>query len=55
VDRPRGGSECAQTIDGEIDAFPDAHAGVAEEQQGIAGEVIASPQFLLDELVLLRS
>jgi hypothetical protein len=55
VDGPLTGSDCAQAIEGQIDAFSDAHASVAEKKQGIAGEVIASLQFLLDELVLLRS
>jgi hypothetical protein len=55
VDGPLAGSDCAQTIEGEIDAFADAHAGVAEKKQGIAGEVIAPLQFLLDKLILLRS
>ena len=55
VDGPLAGPEFAQTIEREIDAFPDAHAGVAEKKQRITGQVIAPPQFLLDELVLLRS
>ena len=55
MDGPLAGCECAQTIEGEIDAFPDAHAGVAEKKQRIAGQVIAALQFLLDQLVLLRS
>jgi hypothetical protein len=55
VDGPLAGSDCAQAIEGEIDAFADAHAGVAEKKQRITGQVIAPPQFLLDELVLLRS
>jgi hypothetical protein len=55
MDGPLAGSERAQTIEGEIDAFSDAHAGVAEKEEGITGQVIAPPQFLLDQLVLLRS
>jgi hypothetical protein len=38
-----------------MNAFSDAHARVAEKKQRIAGQVIAPLQFLLDELVLLRS
>ena len=52
---PLAGSECAQTVEGETNAFSDAHASVAEKKQGIAGEVIAPLQFLLDKLILLRS
>jgi hypothetical protein len=55
VDGPLAGSDGAQAVEGEIDAFPDAYAGVTEKKQRITGEVIAPLQFLLDELVLLRS
>jgi hypothetical protein len=55
VDGPLTGSNCAQAIEGETDAFADAHARVAEKKQRIAGQVIAPPQFLLNELVLLLS
>ena len=55
MDGPLAGSECAQTIEREIDSFSDAHAGVPEKKEGIAGEVIAPLQFLLDDLILLRS
>jgi hypothetical protein len=55
VDGPLAGSECAQTVERETDAFSDTHSSVAEKKQGIAGEVIAPVQFLLDKLVLLRS
>jgi hypothetical protein len=55
VDGPLAGSDCAQAIEGEIDAFPDAHSGMAKKKERITGQIIAPPQFLLDELVLLRS
>ena len=55
VNSPLAGPECAQTVDREANAFSDAHACVAEKKQGVAGKVIALLQFLLDELVLLRS
>jgi hypothetical protein len=43
----------AQTIQRQIEALADAHAGVAEEQQGVAVPIVASQQFLLDQPVLL--
>jgi hypothetical protein len=55
MDGPLAGSECAQTVDSETNTFSDAHARVAEKKQCIAGEVIAPQQFLLHELILLRS
>ena len=55
VDGPLLGAERAQTIEGEIDAFADAHAGVTQKQQGIRKQVVAAPQFLLDQLILLWS
>ena len=55
MDGPLLGAERAQTVEREIDAFADAHAGVTQRQQDITNEVIAPPQFLLDQLILLRS
>ena len=55
MDGPLVGAERAQTIHGEIDTFADAHAGVTQEQQDITSQVIAAQQFLLDQLILLRS
>jgi len=55
VDGPLAGSDCAQAVGSETNAFSYAHASVAEKKQCVAGEVIAPLQFLLDEFVLLRS
>jgi len=35
-------AERAKTIEREIDAFADAHASVAKQQQHIAGEIVAT-------------
>ena len=55
MDGPLLGAERAQTVEREIDAFADAHAGVTQKQQDITNEVIAPQQFLLDQLILLWS
>jgi hypothetical protein len=55
MDGPLVGAQGAQAIDGEIDTFADAHAGVTQKQQDVTGEVIAPEQFLLDQLILLWS
>ena len=44
----------AQTVIGEIDAFADAHAGVAEQQEDISAEIVAAHELLLQELILFR-
>lgn len=38
---------------GEVDSLTDAHAGVAEQQEDIGGEIVAAEQLLLNSLVLL--
>jgi len=43
----------AKAIDRQISAFSDAHAGVANQQKGIAAEIVAAEEFLLQELILL--
>jgi hypothetical protein len=43
-----------EAIVGKINTFPDAHSGVADEQQDIGGQIIATEQFLLNQLILLR-
>src|SRR4051794_19549133 len=55
MDGPLAGPERAKTIGREISTFADAHSGVSEEEQGITGQIIAPTQFLLDQLILLRS
>jgi len=42
----------AKAIDRQISAFSDAHAGVANQQKGIAAEIVAAEEFLLQELIL---
>ena len=46
---PRG----AQTVVGEIGAFADTHAGVAEQEEDISAEIVAAHELLLEELILL--
>ena len=43
----------AQTIERQIEALADAHAGVPEEQQRVAEPIVAPQQFLLDQLIVL--
>ena len=43
----------AQAVIGEIDAFADTHAGVAEQQEDISAEIVAAHELLLQELILL--
>ena len=47
--RPRG----AQAVIGEVDAFADAHAGRAEQEEDISAEIVAAHELLLEELILL--
>jgi hypothetical protein len=46
---PRG----AETVIGEIGAFADTHAGVAEQEEDISAEIVAAHELLLEELILL--
>ena len=55
VERPLSGSELAQAVKGEIDTLADADASVADEQQRVAGDIVALQEFLLDEPILLGS
>jgi len=43
----------AKAVVGQIGAFTNAHAGVANQQKDIATEIVATKEFLLQELVLL--
>ena len=43
----------AQTIERQIEALADPHAGVTEKQQRVADPIVTPQQFLLDQLVLL--
>ena len=43
----------AQAVIGQVDTFPDTHAGIAEEQEDISAEIVATHELLLEELILL--
>ena len=43
----------AQAVIGEVDAFADTHAGVAEQQEDISAKIVAAHELLLQELILL--
>jgi hypothetical protein len=45
----------AEAIAGQIGAFPDAHAGVANQQKSVAAQIVAPEELLLQELILLCS
>ena len=42
----------AETVIGEIGAFADTHAGVAEQEEDISAEIVAEHELLLQELIL---
>ena len=46
-------ASAAQTIQRQIETFADAHAGMPQEQQRVAGPVVATQQFPLDQLIVL--
>jgi hypothetical protein len=48
-------SELAQAVEGKIGALAQANAGVTDEQESIAGDIVTVQEFLLNELVLLGS
>jgi predicted dehydrogenase len=52
MDGPLVGPRGAQTVIGEIDAFADAHAGRAEQEEHISAEIVAAHKLLLQELIL---
>jgi hypothetical protein len=43
----------AEAIAGQIGTFTDAHAGVSNQQKGIAAQIVAAEEFLLQEFILL--
>ena len=53
VNRPSIRAGIMEAIIGKINTFPDAHSGVAHQQQDIGGQIIAAEQFLLNQLILL--
>ena len=53
VNGPPIRADIVKAIIGKIGTFPDAHSGVAQQQEDIGGQIVAAEQFLLDQLVLL--
>ena len=43
-----------ETVEGEIDGFADAHAGVTEQQEEVGPQIVAAVQFLLEQLIVFR-
>jgi hypothetical protein len=52
VNRPLIRAGRAKAVEGQIGTFTDAHAGVANQQKGIATQVVAAEEFLLQEFIL---
>jgi hypothetical protein len=52
VNRPLIRAGRAKAVEGQIGTFTDAHAGVAHQQKGIATQVVAAEEFLLQEFIL---
>ena len=53
VNRPLIRARGTETVAHQIGTFTDAHAGVANQQKGIATQVVAAEEFLLQEFILL--
>src|SRR5690242_2965346 len=53
VNRPLIRRGRAKAVVGQVGAFTNAHAGVANQQKDIAAEIVAAEEFLLQEFVLL--
>ena len=52
VNRPLIRAGGAKAVEGQIGTLTDAHAGVANQQKGVAAQVIAPAEFLLQEFIL---
>jgi len=52
MERPLSGREGAETVKGEIGTLADPHAGVTDEQQRVADDIVAAQEFLLNEPIL---
>ena len=48
VNRPSIRSDMVEAIIGKIGTFPDAHSGVAQQQEDVGRQIVAAEQFLLD-------
>ena len=53
MNRPLIWSRGAKAIAGQIGAFANAHAGVAQQQKNIATQIITAAELLLEKLILL--
>ena len=47
MNRPLAWAGGAKAIEGQIGALTDAHAGVANQQKGVAAQIIAAEELLL--------
>src|SRR5215472_5250074 len=54
MQRPLIGAGNVETVEGEIDGFADAHAGVTEQQEEVGPQIVAAVQFLLEQLIVFR-
>src|SRR5215468_8726730 len=54
LQRPLIGAGNVETVEGEIDGFADAHAGVTEQQEEVGPQIVAAVQFLLEQLIVFR-
>src|SRR5665647_2073463 len=52
MNRPLIGTGRAKAIVGQISTLADAHAGVADQQKGIATQIVAAQKLLLQDLIL---
>ena len=48
MNRPTARTHLVEAVISEIDAFADAHPGMAQEQEDVGRQIIAAQQFLLD-------
>ena len=53
MNSPLIGSCHAEAIPGQVGAFADPHAGVANQQKGVAAQIVTAEEFLPQELILL--
>src|SRR5260370_37613225 len=53
MNRPLIRAGRAKAVGGQIGTLTDAHAGVANQQKGIATQIVAAEELLLQELILL--
>ena len=48
MNRPSVRAHIVEAIVGEVGAFPDAHPGMAQQQEDVGGQIITADQFLLE-------